>query len=92
MPMVNDVDKRINEIDKYLDKAYDYDNLHEWKAKFSEYLISEGIPSQVAIEFSCDLYMRPLSDGNAEAVVQAINGYKEIHDFFGPWVKKYSKN
>lgn len=84
-----DIDTRITEIDKYLDKFRNPDIRYKWKPKLTNWLESEGIPRQVANEFSFSLYLSSLCNDNYNEVIRAIRENEKLNRFFKPWLEKY---
>lgn len=89
--MMNDADieTRISELDKYLDKFSNPDIRYKWKPKLTTWLESEGIPREVANEFSFSLFLSSLCHDDHHEVVRAIQENEKLSRFFKPWLDKY---
>lgn len=84
-----DIDTRINEIDKYLEKLRNPDIRYKWMPKFKNWLESEGIPRHVANEFTFSLFLNSLCDDNYHEVMREIRENEKLDRLFKPWLEKY---
>jgi len=84
-----DIDTRINEINKYFSKFRNPDIRYKWMPKLTCWLESEGIPRQVANEFSFSLFLSTLCNDNYQGVIRDIRENEKLNRFFKPWLEKY---